>query len=107
MTPDKEENKESEYIELPNKYLVEKLINTIIDFGYGETEFHTRDISQLIGAYSQLEKENKKFAEWCSLNNWEYDYHRWNKYNDLSRLIDTKTTTELLEIFRSGKEGEE
>lgn len=57
----------------------------------------------------ELEKENKEFAEWCSDNEWErIPDGRWRS-NIIRKIHETnhyKTTTELLDIFRRGKEKE-
>ena len=39
----------------------EQIIDTIINFGCGETEFHTSDIERLIREKQQLEKQLKSY----------------------------------------------
>ena len=40
----------------------EQLIDAIVDFGCGETEFHTSDIERLIREKQQLEKQLKIYG---------------------------------------------
>lgn len=95
VTPDKEENKENN-----------TLLRCII---------HKNDtITSLQKRIEELEKENMVFAEWCNevkhhgkyqykyilLNNGKWGIDR-NGYVDASVMFNT---SELLAIFRSGKE---
>lgn len=54
-------------------------------------------------------EEALKFAEWCSRFQWVYSFTEvkwWNKkwLEEDNQRPEYKTTVELLEIFRSGKE---
>src|SRR6478736_5578620 len=89
-----EENNEDEYIKLPINKTVDKLIDIIMNFGDGETEFHTRDIEQLINGY--LNKESEPKEELIPLS---------EAFDKVTRLevIDSKQGRQLVKYLNKGE----